>query len=249
VCRHLAYLGPPVLLSELLLDGPSSLLRQTYAPRDMRGSGSVNADGFGIGWYVDGRHVPVRYRRDLPMWADGNLPGLAGATRSPAVLAAVRNGTVGMPVVETACAPFAEGRWLFSHNGIVNGWPSTVAALAADLPVTDLMGLEAPTDSALVWALLRHQLRQGIELGKAVGSLTSELGATAPGSRLNLLASDGEMIAATTWQHSLWVLHDGGRVLVSSEPTDPDDTRWHPVPDAHLVLATRDDVHISPLDT
>lgn len=249
MCRHLAYLGPPATLRELLLDGPNSLMRQTYAPRDMRGSGSVNADGFGVGWYVDGRADPVRYRRDVPMWADANLPGLAGTTRSPAVLAAVRNGTVGMPVLETACAPFAEARWLFSHNGVVNGWPSTVASLAAELPVTELMDLEAPTDSALVWALLRHQLRQGIELGKAVGSLTSELGATAPGSRLNLMASDGETVAATTWQHSLWVFHSGGRVLVSSEPTDPEDTRWHPVPEAHLVLATRDDVHISPLDT
>ncbi|HEU0128797.1 MAG TPA: ergothioneine biosynthesis protein EgtC, partial [Pseudonocardiaceae bacterium] len=47
MCRHLAYLGPPLDLATLLLDPPHSLLRQTYAPADMRGGGTVNVDGFG----------------------------------------------------------------------------------------------------------------------------------------------------------------------------------------------------------
>ena len=248
MCRHLAYLGPPTSLAELVLAPPNSLLRQTWAPQDMRGSGSVNADGFGIGWYVDGEDAPVRYRRSLPMWADASLPDLARTVRTHATLAACRNGTVGMPVMETACAPFTEGRWLFSHNGIVAGWPDSVATLARELPVVDLMTIEAPTDSVLVWALLRHLLREGVELPKAVAAVTADVLGAAPGSRLNLLATDGETIVATTWQHSLSVLNEDGRVLVSSEPTDPEDTRWHPVPEAHLVVADRSDVQISPLD-
>ena len=51
MCRHLAYLGPPVTLAALLLDPPHGLLHQSYAPADMRGGGTVNADGFGAGWY------------------------------------------------------------------------------------------------------------------------------------------------------------------------------------------------------
>ena len=51
VCRHLAYLGPPTTLAALLFDPPHGLLHQSYAPADMRGGGTVNADGFGVGWY------------------------------------------------------------------------------------------------------------------------------------------------------------------------------------------------------
>ncbi|HET7325680.1 MAG TPA: ergothioneine biosynthesis protein EgtC [Nocardioidaceae bacterium] len=247
MCRHLAYLGPPATLAELLLEPPHSLLRQTWAPADMRGGGSVNADGFGVGWY-DEAGTPMRYRRSCPMWADSNLADLARSTRSAAVLAAARNGTAGMPVIETACAPFRDGRWLFSHNGRVAGWPDSVEKLAARLPTVDLMTLDAPTDSALLWALVRHRVRAGDTLGDAVAAVTAAVVAAAPGSRVNLLVTDGTAVAATTWAHSLSLRHDDGAVLVASEPCDPADPRWHPVPDGHLVTATPSDVQVSPID-
>jgi glutamine amidotransferase len=134
MCRHLAYLGPPIPLSRLLFDPPHALSRQSWAPRDMRGGGTINADGFGVGWYAP---APVRYRRRTPLWSDPDLPGLAAAVPAGAVLAAVRSATAGMPVVETAAAPFAGGRWLFSHNGVVAGWPGTVAGAAAAEAVRD----------------------------------------------------------------------------------------------------------------
>jgi glutamine amidotransferase len=93
------------------------------------------------------------------MWADPAFAALATVTAAPAVLAAVRSATPGLPVTATAAAPFAEGRWLFSHNGVIRGWPDAVSGLAAELPVTDLLTLDAPTDSALLWALVRHRLR------------------------------------------------------------------------------------------
>ncbi|HEX2419812.1 MAG TPA: ergothioneine biosynthesis protein EgtC, partial [Micromonosporaceae bacterium] len=61
MCRHLLWLGQSVTLSALLLDPPHSLLRQSWAPRDMRGGGTINVDGFGVGWYQG--DTPVRYRR------------------------------------------------------------------------------------------------------------------------------------------------------------------------------------------
>lgn len=161
MCRHLAYLGPPVTLADLLLRQEHSLLRQSWAPCDMRQGGTINADGFGVAWYPEHDGPPVRYRRATPLWSDETLPGLAETTRSCAVLAAVRSATVGMPVTEIASQPFTEGPWLFSHNGVIAGWPNSVANLARDLPVTDLMTLDAPTDAAFLWALIRHRLRAG----------------------------------------------------------------------------------------
>ena len=202
MCRHIAYLGSPLRLADLLLRPPHSLLRQAWAPRDMRGGGTVNADGFGIGWYTEGVGEPVLLRRSVPLWTDTALPRLAAEVSSGAVLAAVRSATVGMPVVETAAAPFASGGWLFSHNGVVRGWPSTVAELAATLPVESLLTMDAPTDSALLWALLRHRLGAGVEPATAVASLVLDVAEAAPGSRLNLLLTDGRTIVGSCWTHS-----------------------------------------------
>ena len=236
MCRHLAYLGPPVGLRSLLYDPPYSLLRQSWAPRDMRGGGTINADGFGVGWYPDDGD-PVRYRRAQPIWGDTTLPELAAITASGAVLAAVRSATVGMPVTEGAAAPFAEGRWLFSHNGVVRGWPDAVVPLAAELPVRDLLTLDAPTDAALLWALVRHRLRLGQEPDRAVADVVAAVEAAAPGSRLNLLLTDGRTVVASAAGHALSVRVTERSVLLASEPLD-DDPAWQPVPDGQLVVAT-----------
>lgn len=245
MCRHLAYLGAPTTLAAIVLEPRHSLLEQTWAPTEMRGSGSVNADGFGVGWY-DGSGDVVRYRRGTPMWADASFADLARSIRTTALLAAGRNGTVGMPVVETACAPFREGRWLFSHNGVVTGWPESVQALAEELPTLDLMTLECPTDSALVWALVRRRLRDGAELDAAAEDVTRAVAAAAPGSRLNLLVTDGETVVATTWGHSLAVLEHEDHVVVSSEPFGTSEG-WRSVPDRHLLVGTASAVKTHPL--
>ncbi|EEP69989.1 hypothetical protein MCAG_00316 [Micromonospora sp. ATCC 39149] len=237
MCRHLAYVGPPVSLRALLYDPPHSLVRQSWAPRDMRGGGTVNADGFGVGWYPPGGGAPVRYRRGTPIWADVTLPGLAATTTSGALLAAVRSATVGMPVLDTAAAPFAEGPWLFSHNGVVRGWPDAVTRLAGRLPVRDLLTLDAPTDSALLWALVRHRLRAGGDPARAVADTVTEVAAAAPGSRLNLLLTDGHTVVASTAGHALSLRQTPGAVLLASEPHDGD-PGWQAVPDGRLVVAT-----------
>ncbi len=243
MCRHIAYLGPPRPVADLLLDRPNSLLRQSWAPCDMRGGGTVNADGFGAGWYRQGAE-PVRFRRAVPMWTDANFAAIARATSSGAVLAAVRSATVGMPVTDAACAPFTWDGWLFSHNGKVTGWPDSVAELATELPVTELLTMDAPTDSALLSALLRHRIAAGAAPRDAVTGLVADVAATAPGSRLNLLLTNGDTVLATAWDHSLSVLTGPDFVVVASEPWD-DAPDWRPVPDRTLVVADRSGVQLT----
>ncbi len=251
MCRHLVYLGPPVALADLLLRPENSLLRQSWAPCDMRQGGTINADGFGVAWYpAEGdptRGLPVRYRRATPLWSDESLPGFAETVRASAFLAAIRSATVGMPVTEIASQPFTEGQWLFSHNGVIAGWPVSVADLARELPVTDLMTMAAPTDSAFLWALVRHRLRAGVSMSKAVAEVVTTVGELAPGSRLNLLVTDGETAVATTWWHSLSVLSTGERTVIASEPLDSDPA-WTPVADRRLLVATRAGVDQYTLD-
>jgi glutamine amidotransferase len=246
MCRHLAYLGPPVALSSLLLDPPFGLLRQSWAPRRQR-NGLLNADGFGVGWYVPGDPVPARYRRDRPMWTDANLPELARVVRSGAVLAAVRSGTDGMGHAETAAAPFRDGRWLFSHNGALPGWPSCATDLAAALPAERLLRLDASSDAALLWTLTHARLAAGAVLADALAATVADAAAAAPAARLNLLATDGDTIAATTWGDTLCWRADRHGVVVASEPFD-DGPGWQDVPDRSLLTATPDGVRVTSLN-
>lgn len=252
MCRHLAYLGPPVTLREMVLDPPHGLYRQSWAPRYQQ-PGSVNVDGFGVGWYADGDPAPARYRRGGPIWADDSFPDVARVTRTRALLAAVRDATPGNEMGADAIAPYAGDGWLFSHNGMVAGWPDSVAPLAQTLPRRALLSLPARCDSALLWTLLAHRLRAGAAPGPALAWLTGTLTDHGVTGRFNFLLTDGRMVAATAWGHSLWYRRSAGvadppAVLVASEPGD-DGPGWTRVPDRSLVAATPDRVHIRPLTT
>ena len=246
MCRHIAYLGPPVALGELLARPPHALVRQSWEPRRQK-YGTVNADAFGVGWYADGDPVPGRYRRQGPVWADQSFDDLARVVRSTALLAAVRDATERDADGEAAAAPFAAGRLLFSHNGAVKGWPGSLAPLAATLPPAELLALAARCDSALIWALVQHRVADGDDVPQAVADTVREVAEAAPGSRLNLLLTDGTTIVATAWGDTLWYLAEPGhRTVVASEPYD-DDPHWREVPDRTLLAATRADVLLTPL--
>ena len=246
MCRHIAFLGPQEALGSLLLEPAHSLFRQSWAPRRQR-YGTVNADGFGVGWYAEGDPVPARYRRDGPIWADQSFTDLARVVRSHAVLAAVRDATLAGADAEAAAAPYGSGTWLFSHNGAIAGWPGSLAPLVRTLPPADVLSMEARCDSAFVWALVLSRLRGGDEEGQALADTVLEVAAAAPGSRLNLLLTNGETITATTWGDTLWYLTEPGRrTVVASEPYD-DDPHWQEVPDRTLLAASRTDVLLTPL--
>ncbi len=221
MCRHLAFLGRPRTLASLVLEPPSSLLVQSYAPRRQR-HGTVNADGWGVGWWAPGRAEPARWRAATPLWGSASFASVAPAVSSSCVLAAVRSATVGMPADETAAAPFTDGRWLLSHNGRVD---------RAVLPPAP--GAESVCDSAQLAAVV-------FERGAAaLGDVVVEVGTADPGARLNLLATDGTRLLATTWGDTLSVLVTDEGTVLASEPFD-DDPRWTDVPDRHLVTVTPD---------
>jgi glutamine amidotransferase len=219
MCRHLAWLGRPRTLAALVLEPPSSLLVQSWAPRRQR-YGTVNADGWGVGFFVPGRAGPARWRSARPLWADPSFASVAPVLSSGCVVAAVRSATVGMPLEESAVAPFTDGRWLLSHNGRVD---------RAVLPA--VRDAESTVDSALLAALV---FERGPD---ALGATVREVAAADPAARLNLLAADGTRLLATTWGDTLSVLTTPDGTALASEPWD-DDPRWADVPDRSLVEVT-----------
>ena len=191
----------------------------------------MNADGWGVGFFADGRPEPARWRSRWPLWGDASFASVAPVISSGCVLAAVRSATPGMPADETAAAPFQCGRWLLSHNGVVDRAVLGPHAAA-----------ESVCDSA---QLAAHAFSAGPQ---RVGEFVAALARRDPGARLNLLLTDGERILATRWNDTLCLLATDDGVVVASEPYD-DDPRWADVPEHHLVEVTADAVAITDLET
>ena len=122
-----------------------------------------------------------------------------------------------MPIDASAAAPFTDGQWLLSHNGVVD---------RAVLPTSRTA--ESVVDSAQLAALI---FSRGLD---ELGTVVAEVGAADPNARLNILAANGTRLLATTWGDTLSVLCRADGVVVASEPYD-DHPDWQDVPDRHLV--------------
>jgi glutamine amidotransferase len=244
MCRHVAYLGPPRTLAELLTDPPIGLLEQSHRPR-RQAHGRVNADGFGLGWW-DGGDPPRRYRRAIPIWADENLDDLAGAVCSGAALSAVRDQTDEAPVDASAVAPFRSGARLFSLNGAVRDWQALPDEIATGLRGSHLLGLASLTDAGLVWAMVDARLTAGASVDAAVEAVVADIVAVRPDARLNLVVMERHDIWATRWGDSLVYRSDDESVYVASEPID-ESPGWREVPQHHLIHASITETAVRPL--
>jgi predicted glutamine amidotransferase len=149
MCRWLAYSGSPVLLEELLYGRQNSLIVQSLHSR--LGAEETNGDGFGLGWYGK-QESPAVFHSVEPAWNDRNLRELAGHISSPLVFAHIRAST-GSPVQQTNCHPFRYGRWLWMHNGFVDGFQSVKRDLALAIDPELYPEIEGTTDSELLFHL------------------------------------------------------------------------------------------------
>lgn len=229
MCRHLGWLGEPVSVASLVLDPPHGLVVQSYSPRRQK-HGLLNADGWGVGFFDEG--TARRWRSAAPLWGDASFASVAPVLRSGCIVAAVRSATVGMPIEPSASAPFTDGRWLLSHNGVVDRGvlPPSRAA-------------ESTNDSALLAALI---FDRGLD---NLARVVAEVGEADPNARLNILAGNGSRLLATTWGDTLSVLRRDNGVVIASEPYD-DDPGWRDLPDRHLISVTVDSgLELTPLTT
>ena len=233
MCRHLAYLGRPRTLQSLVIDPPHSLYEQSWAPRSQR-HGTVNVDGFGVGWYAD-RPAPVRYRRAQPIWTDASFASLAPTISSACVVAAVRSATAGTSADESAAAPFTHEGWLFSHNGRLHDWPTARKALLAE--AADVPDTRVGVDSALLFGLALARWQAGASLTEGLAEAARDVLAHG-GGRLTMLAADGSSVAAVVVGEPVHVLSTGTGTVIASEPHD--DGPWREIADGTAVHLSAD---------
>ena len=242
MCRHLAYVGPPVALGALLDRPCHSLLDQARHSRH-QASGTENPDGWGVAWFADDRS-PRRYRSATPIWADPACPDLAGRVVASGVVAAVRLASPGASVAETGNAPFvADERWLFSLNGVVDGFHDGVGdELRALVSPRREEGIEGDSDSEVLFALALDRLDAGEPALDALAHVVTLVEARAS-CRLNMLLSEPGATAATAVGNSLF---RRDTTLVASEPLD-DDERWERLPDRSALASDGSQLSVAAL--
>src|SRR5689334_379524 len=159
VCRHLAYLGPPRAVRDLLFDAPHALVHQGRAPRE-RVVAKDNPDGWGVAWWEPGSAEPRRYRTTTVMWEDTGFA--AGDEKAVAVLAAVRKASPNTTLRSENNAPFLApsrvGPLAFSLNGHAFHASCEARVRGALTPGTPLAG---DTDSEVLFALVRERIEAG----------------------------------------------------------------------------------------
>ena len=145
MCRWNAYVGQPLVMGELLYRTQHGLIDESLHSR--MGAETTNGDGFGVGWYgASDRVNPARYRSVNPAWNDQNLRELADHVESPLFLAHIR-AAIGSPVQQTNCHPFRHGRWLFVHNGMIDGFGALHRELLLAVDPELFPGILGSTDS------------------------------------------------------------------------------------------------------
>ena len=272
MCRWNAYIGQPLAIEELLFKTQHGLIDQSLHSR--MGAETTNGDGFGLGWYLDGREDdPGRYRSVEPAWNDANLRDLARHIVSPLVLAHIR-AAVGSPVQQTNCHPFRHGRWLFVHNGMLHGFNEMRRDLVFAIEPALFDAIAGSTDSEVLFYLALTFGLESDPLGaveRAVGFVeaTAERHGIDDPVQMTLGFSDGERLWAVRYStahksRSLFVsadvdalrklhpenqrlqeLREGDRAIVSEPPGDLPGA-WDEVSESTALMVSGDAVEQRP---
>lgn len=262
MCRLLGYLGPAIALDSLILQPPHSLLVQSYAPKELEVA-TLNADGFGLGWYhATAVQEPFTYRHTMPMWNDPNLAPLCRYITTGCSVSYIRSATPGQGVDISNCQPFQSGPLLFTHNGYIKQFRDKLYR-----PMRQLMSdrvyasIHGNTDSEHIWGLLLTALsaEPGRSLEAALAIALRQLLALAEEHNTpiaaNVLLSDGQkLVGSRLASHGrapslYWLGRDPqfpDAVIVASEPLF--EAPWEAIEESSLFTLTADcDLKFSPI--
>ena len=209
MCRFLGYLGSELFMAELLFRPGHSLIKQSYRAEER--PEPLNGDGFGVGWYSPESNIdPCVFRSITPAWNNQNLGSLAEHVRSKCFFAHVRAASPGMAVAESNCHPFRIGRYLWMHNGTLQGFKSIRRKLCNSLPDDLYESIEGTTDSEHAFAVFLNILddRSTVSTSGLANAMTETIGQieewvreTQPQgpSIYNFAVTDGSQMAAVRY--------------------------------------------------
>src|SRR5262249_3157929 len=166
----------------------------------------------------------------------------------------------GTPITRPNCHPFACGRWLFMHNGMIGNWGRLRRRVEALIPDEFYGSRIGTTHSEAVFLAILGAGGNKDPLGappRVLGALT-EMGSTdgyKEPPRVTRALTNGRDLyafryAANDNANSLYYRESGGNVVIVSEPLDAERAHWKPVTPGHAIVARHEErVAIEPFLT
>jgi len=112
----------------------------------------VNADGFGISWYLPDQLIPGVFKDITPAWNNNNLKTISRAIKSPCFFAHVRAASTG-GVTYPNCHPFVYRNISFMHNGTVPYFKQIKRAMLTHVSEGAFHLVQGTTDSEMMFAM------------------------------------------------------------------------------------------------
>lgn len=151
MCRFAAYLGEPILINEVISKPRDSLIKQSSAAKES--DVSINADGFGIGWYNSAvTELPAVFVSAAPAWNDINLKNITHQIISNCFFGHVR-AAMDTDVQVFNCHPFHYGKYMLMHNGGIGGFKKIKLDMLNLLDAAYFLNIKGTTDSETMFAL------------------------------------------------------------------------------------------------
>ncbi len=163
MCRVLAYIGPEIPLSSLLLEPENSLINQSLDP-ELHPHLQLAGWGFGA-WseHLLKPEEPFLYHRPKAAFYDDNATGIIPSLQGSTLLAHVRASGYDSGVVQTDenCHPFSfDGApWIIAQNGALPNWRILQRELLTQCEDRYLKQMRGTTDTEFLFVLLLSLLK------------------------------------------------------------------------------------------
>ena len=222
MCRLYGFLAnEPTKVDCSLVYAQNALMQQSRVDE----SGLDHTDGWGIATYEDG--WPVVQKKTTAAYDCLMFSATAEKAYSKTIVAHIRHATVGQNSLENT-HPFVFGRWTFAHNGTVAGFADLKDRMESETAPRFQSTRIGQTDSEqyFLWLISRldeHGIGEdsigNTDEARVTGLLTDLVGdlyerclATKSDEmpRLNFILTNGEVMVACRWNHSLHMIERTG---------------------------------------
>jgi glutamine amidotransferase len=246
MCRIAAYHGPVRPLSCLTTDYPHGLLDQALHARELPGF-TMCPDGWKLGWLAPG-DAPVILTGTKPIYMDENALSLPPHIRSGAQIGVARLASPTTMIADASNPLYQANGMLFAFNGEIKGWPTQRHKVLDQVDnnnvCNEIKDSTEPEHIVALWRAMREyeEDRDPEADVNALLAMFLRLDFVVDEAAFNILIVRPGGIIAARWakgkpHNSLYSLTERGALFVASEPFDPDDSRWIPVPEQAITVS------------
>lgn len=212
MCRLYGFVATEATKVECtLVHAQNALMAQSR--QDSRGFS--HADGWGIAFHKGNRFSIER--RAIAAYRGESFERAASRAHSRLVIAHVRRATVG-EISLANTHPFAEGAWVFAHNGTVPNFAHIRERMLGEMTPSHRAAIRGSTDSEHIFRFLlslqtlRPKQSPGEVLGDGLKSILawSEDAGVTPSLGLNVLWSNGRTLLGSRLGRPLWYVEREG---------------------------------------